>query len=341
MSDTATPVRWGILGAGNIAKRLAGDTKPLAGHKLVAVGSRELDKANAFADTFDIPNRHDSYEALVADPEVDVIYVATPHTFHKEHSLLALNAGKAVLCEKPFTINLAEAEEVIRVAREKGLFLMEGMWSRCFPINRKALELAKSGAIGSPRMLLADFGFKGASLGASGKLTGYNPKGRLYDPALGGGALMDVGVYPISLANMFFGEQDSVAAVATIGDTGIDENTGMLMHFPGGEVGVLSTSVQINTPQNATLLGTDGKIEIHSPWWCPKAMTVYANGKEPERIEMPYEGGSGFQFEAMHVADCLRSGKTESDIVSHADSLAVMKALDAIRAQIGVTYPME
>jgi predicted dehydrogenase len=340
MSDTYTPLRWGILGAGSIANRFSSDVKPLADHKLAAVGSRDAGKSNAFADKFGIPNRHTSYEALVSDPEVDVVYVATPHNFHKEHSLLALDPGKAVLCDKPYTINRGEAEPIVNAARAKNLFLMEGMWSRCFPIWGKVRDLLKEGAIGKPRMLIADFGFGAGATGADGKLTGVNPQGRLFDPKLGGGALMDVGVYPVSLAHMLFGTPDAVAAVATMGHTGVDENTGMLLHFPGGEVAVTCTSIQATTPWLATILGSSGKIEVHSPWWCPKAISVYRSDQAEERIEMPFEGG-GFQFEAQHVAACLRAGKKESDIIPLDESLAIMKSLDDIRAQIGVKYPME
>ncbi|MDX1934069.1 MAG: Gfo/Idh/MocA family oxidoreductase [Capsulimonadales bacterium] len=340
MSDNHTPLRWGILGAGGIATRFSNDVKNLADHRLIAVGSRGSEKAHTFADKYDIPNRHDSYEALANDPEVDVVYVATPHNFHREHTLLALNAGKAVLCEKPFTINLAETEVLLRTAREKSLFLMEGMWTRCFPVMVKARELVAAGEIGKPRQLIADFGFKAGATTDEGKLTGYNPGGRLFDPALGGGALMDVGVYPVSLANMFFGEPDTVLGTAKLGDTGVDENSGMLLRFPGGEIGILSTSIQVTTSWTATLLGTDGKIEFPSPWWCPKKLTVHRNGKDPETLEFPFEGG-GFQYEAMHVADCLRAGKTESDIIPHRDTVAVMRTLDALRAQMGIKYPME
>jgi len=340
MSSNYSPLRWGILGAGAIAKRFCADVRPLSDHALAAVGSRDREKADAFGDQFEVANRHGSYEALVSDPEVDVVYVATPHTFHREHALLALNAGKHVLCEKPFTINLGEAEEVVAAARAKGLFLMEGMWSRCFPIMAKAREVARSGAIGRPRLIEADFGFRGGKMGDGGVLEGVNAEGRLHNPDLGGGALMDVGVYPVSLAMMFFGAPDDVAALATLGSTGVDENTGMLLHFPGGEMGVLHTSIQVSTVQKATVLGTDGRLEIHSPWWKPSVLTVYRNGQEPERHEMPYEGG-GFQFEAMHVAECLRAGRTESEIVPLDDTLAVMRTLDTLRGRIGLKFPME
>lgn len=341
MPESFMPLRWGILGAGSIAKRFATDVRPLPDHRFVAVGSRDKAKADTFADGFAIPNRHGSYEELVSDPDVDVIYVATPHNFHREHALLALNAGKPVLLEKPFTINRAEAEDVVKTARDKGLFLMEGMWSRCFPVMAKARELAQSGAIGSPRLIESDFGFKGGKgVNDKGVLEGYNPEGRLFNPDLGGGALMDVGVYPISLAQMFFGTPDKIAALGTLGDTGVDENTGILLHFPGGQMGVLHTTLQANTVQKTTLLGSDGRIEIESPWWKPSKLTLYRSGKEAEHFEMPYEGG-GFQFEGMHVADCLRAGKTESEIIPLDDSLSVMSTLDQVRAQLGIKYPME
>jgi predicted dehydrogenase len=214
------------------------------------------------------------------------------------------------------------------------------MWSRCFPIWGKVRELLKEGAIGKPRMMIADFGFGAGTTGDDGKLIVTNPQGRLFDPKLGGGALMDVGVYPVSLAHMIFGTPDALAAVAAMGHTGVDENTGMLLRFPGGEVAVTCTSIQTTTPFLATILGSSGKIEVHSPWWCPKAMTVHRDGKAEERIETPFEGG-GFQFEAQHVAACLRAGKKESDILPLDESLAIMKTLDDIRAQIGLKYPME
>jgi len=340
MSSSYDPLRWGILGPGSIANRFGDDVKPLGDHSLYAVASRDKAKADAYAAKYGVTKAYGSYEELAADPDVDVIYVATPHPFHKEHSLLALRAGKAVLCEKPFTVNLAEAEEVVAEARSRNVFLMEGIWSRCFPIVRKAKELAASGAIGTPRLIEADFGFKGGDTNEQGVLNIGNPNGRLFAPALAGGGLMDVGIYPVSLAQMFFGTPDKVAAVATLGTTGVDENTGILLHFPNGSIGVLHTSLQVSTVMKATILGTQGRIEIHAPWWCPKVLTVYRNGQEPETITEPFQGG-GFQFEAAHVAECLRAGKTESPLITLDETLSVMKTLDAIRAEIGLKYPME
>jgi predicted dehydrogenase len=340
MSTAYSPLRWGILGAGNIAAKFTQDTQTLADHKIVAVGSRETAKSEAFGAKFAIPNCHASYEALATDPDVDVIYVATPHNFHKEHCLLALNAGKHVLCEKPFTLNLDEANDVIATAAAKNLFLMEGMWSRCFPAWVKVRQLVREGAIGKPRMMTTDFGFKGGNTGEDGKLEGINPEGRLYNLNLAGGALMDVGVYTVSLAQLILGDPIKATGLATVGNTGVDENTGMLLQFANGEIAALSTSLQINTTHTATILGTGGKIEVHAPCWVPRAITVYKNGEAPETIDFPFEHG-GFQFEAAHVAECLRAGKIQSDISSWSDTQAVMRALDAIRHSVGVQYPGE
>lgn len=341
MSNEYSPLKWGILGPGSIANRFGDDVKPLSDHQIYAVGSRDVAKATKYAEKYGAPKAYGSYEELVSDPDVDAVYVATPHPYHKEHTLLALRAGKAVLCEKPFTVNLAEAEEVIAEARALNVFLMEGMWSRCFPLLRKAKELVASGAIGKPRLIEADFGFKGGDTDEDGALKLGNPDGRLFNPALAGGALLDVGVYVVSLAQMFFGTPEKIASLSTFGKTNVDENTGILLGFAGGALGVLHTSLQVNTAQKATVLGSNGRLEVHSPWWCPKSLTVYASGKEPETIKDEFTGGSGFQFEAQHVAECLRAGLKESPLITLDETLAIMKTLDTIRTQIGLTYPME
>ena len=328
MTNFAT-VRWGILGAGSIAKRFSEGVKALPDATLTAVGSRDQGKADAFADTYDIPHRHASYEALVADPDVDVIYVATPHNFHKEHSLLALQAGKPVLCEKPFTINAGELEEVVRVARDRKLFLMEGMWSRFFPLMYRLRELIREGAIGEPRIVECDFGFR----------AGVNPEGRLFKPALGGGGLMDVGVYTVSFASMVLGTPDRITGMATMGETGVDELAGMLLGHPNGSLATLSTAIRVNTPHTATVNGTDGRITLHTNWWKPTKMTISRGGKD-EVIEASIEG-SGFNYEAAEVGRCLREGKLESDIMPLDESLAIMRTLDTLRAQWGLKYPME
>ena len=330
MNNEYSTVRWGILGPGSIAKRFAEGLKTLPDARLVAVGSRTREKADRFAEQFGAPNRHDSYEALVADPEVDAIYVATPHTLHREHSILALNAGKAVLCEKPFTINAGECREVVRVAREKNLFPLEGMWSRFFPAMARLRELIRDGVIGEVRMVQVDFGFR----------AGVNPESRLFNPSLGGGALLDVGVYCVSFASMILGTPSRVESMATLGDTGVDEQSAMLLGYPDGQIALLATAIRTNTRQDALVTGTEGHIVLHRPWWNPRTLTIARGGKDPETLEIPFEG-NGFHYEAAEVARCLRAGKLESDVLPLDESIAILETMDKIRGQWGLKYPVE
>jgi len=322
--------RWGILGPGNIAAKFATGVAALADQEVVAVGSRTQASADRFADRFSIRRRHTGYEALAADPEVDAIYVATPHNFHREHTILALRHGKHVLCEKPFAINAAEAQEMVDVAREAGIFLMEAMWSRFLPIIVEVRRLIADGAIGAVQMIQADFGFRAS----------FNPASRLFDPALGGGALLDVGVYPVSLATLLLGEPDRITAVAALGATGIDENTGMLLGYPGGEVALLATTVRASTLQEAIILGSAGSIRLHSPWWVGNTLTLQRAGHDAEVITRPFIA-NGYSHEAIEVADCVRTGRLESETMPLDESLLVMRIMDAVRAQVGLKYPME
>ncbi len=324
-------IRWGILGTGSIANKFATGLQAVADADLVAVGSRAQDTADAFADKYGAPNHHASYESLAGDPEVDAIYVSTPHTFHKDNSILCLEAGKAVLCEKPFAINASEAETVIRCARENGRFLMEAMWTRFLPVLVQVRQWLAEGHIGDIRMVSADFGFR----------TGVNPEGRLFNPALGGGGLMDVGIYPISLASMVFGVQpDRLTAMAEIGETAVDEQAAMIFGYDTGALATLWTGIRTSTLQEATILGTNGHIRIESPFWDVKTASLKVDGKDPVHIEPPRDG-NGYNYEAIEVGQCLRDGKQESDTMPLDETLAIMKTLDTIRRQVGVKYPME
>ncbi len=324
-----TPFRWGILGAGGIAHKFATGLTVLPDAQLIAVGSRTQQNADQFADQFNIPQRHASYEALANDPEVDAIYVATPHPFHKENSILCLNAGKAVLCEKPFTINTAESEAVIQVAREKKLFLMEAMWTRFLPAIVKAHELIASGAIGEVRMLNADFGFR----------TSVNEDGRLFNLALGGGALLDVGIYPLSLASSLFGSPTQIVSAADIGTTGVDEQAAMVLKYAEGQLALLSTATRTNTAHEALIYGTDGSIRIPD-WWHAQQVILTTNGKPPQVFDVPHDG-NGYGHEAAEVARCVRAGKLESDTMSLDETLAIMRTMDTIRSQWGLRYPSD
>lgn len=323
-------IRWGILGTGRIARTFAEGLAVLPEAELVAVGSRSQTAADAFGDVFHVPHRHASYEGLAADPDVDVVYVATPHSLHRDNSLLCLEAGKAVLCEKPFAINAAQAEEVIALARKKRLFLMEAMWTRFLPVLVRVRELLAEDAIGKVRLLNADFGFSAT----------FDPRGRLFNPHLGGGALLDVGVYLVSLASMVFGPPAHVASMAHLGATGVDEQAAMILGYERGQLAVLSTAIRTATPQEATLVGTEGWMRIHSQWWHPTTLTVTVKGREDQAIRLPFEG-NGYHYEAAEVMRCLRAGKLESEVMPLDETLAIVKTMDKIRAQWGLKYPME
>ncbi len=324
------PIRWGILGTGNIAHQFARGLADTPGTTLVAVGSRSIDTANTFADEFDIERRHPTYEELADDDGVDAVYVSTPHPFHRDNSILLLEHGKAVICEKPFTINAGDAKAVIDVARQRDVFLMEAMWTRYLPAVVRARELIAEGAIGDVRLVQADFGFR----------AGINPEGRLFNLALGGGALLDVGIYVISMASMILGPRPSrVASTTQIGETGVDEQSAFLLQYPGGELAVLSCAVRTGTAVEARVFGTEGSILLHGPFFKCGALTVKRGGEE-EHIDLPLEG-NGYNYEAAEVGRCLRVGLKESDVMPLDETLVLMELMDSIRAQWGLSYPME
>ena len=322
-------VRWGILGTGNIAHQFAKGLDDLPDTRLMAVGSRSQESADAFAEEFGIPNRHPSYEDLAADPEVDAVYVGTPHPFHLENTLLCLEAGKAVLCEKPFALNLAQAQAMVEAARKHRAFLMEAMWTRFLPHMTKVRELLTGGAVGELRMLQADFGFR----------TDFKLEHRLFDPALGGGALLDVGVYPVSLAQHLFGPPVEITSLGNLGATGVDEEAAILLRHEQGQLALLATATRLQTPHLAILDGTAGRIELKD-WWRPTDITLYRDGKEPETITVPCPL-NGYTYEALEVGRCLKEGKLESDLLPLSESLEVMTTLDTVRAQWGLRYPGE
>jgi predicted dehydrogenase len=323
-------VRWGILGTGAIARQFVQGLNSLPEAKVLAVGSRSKASAEKFAAKRGIPRRHASYDDLASDPDVDVVYVATPHPFHAENATLCLEAGKAVLCEKPFSVNAAEAQRVVGLAREKGLFLIEGMWTRFFPLMEELRRLVSEGAIGELRMLNVDFGFR----------AGLDPASRLFDPKLGGGALLDVGVYCVSLASMILGRPSGSVGLSHLGETGVDEQASIVLEHEGGRLANLSIGIRTATPQEATIMGTEGYVRIHAPWWRPKSMTISRPGAEDETVEAPVSG-NGFNYEAAEVMRCLEAGKMESDIMPLDETISVMRTMDGIRAAWGLTYPGE
>ena len=322
--------RWGILGTGAIARQFVRGLRSLPAAEVFAAGSRSENSAAEFADQRNIPRRHASYEGLAADPEVDVVYIVTPHPFHAENAELCLQAGKAVLCEKPFCVNAAQAERVVELAREKGVFIMEGMWTRFFPLIEEVRRLLSEGAIGEVRMLNVDFGFR-ADL---------DPASRLFERRLGGGALLDVGVYCVSFASMVLGRPSGFVSLPHLGKTGVDEQASVILEHEGGRLANLSIGVRTNTPQEATIMGTEAYIRIHAPWWRPASMTISRPGTEDEIVEAPVSG-NGFKYEAAEVMRCLEAGKTESDVMPLDETLSVMRTMDSIRAEWGLRYPGE
>ncbi len=323
-------IRWGILATGAIARQFADGLARVPGAALAAVGSRTREKAEQFGDAFGVPRRHPSYQALATDPEVDVVYVATPHAFHHRDTLMCLAAGKAVLCEKAFALNARQAREMVAEARRRKLFLMEAMWNRFNPVVQRMRLLLDQGAIGEPRMLVADFG-----LGAP-----FDARSRLFDPALGGGALLDLGVYPVALASLLFGPPSAMATQAILGATGVDERAGMVLGYGDERLAILHTSLREKTPSEATLFGTGGAIRLLGPIFRPTALTLSRPGWEEERFE-PLMEGNGYDLEAEEVMRCLRAGEMESPAMTLDESLSIMETMDALRAAWGMRYPGE
>ncbi|MET9952533.1 Gfo/Idh/MocA family oxidoreductase [Streptomyces sp. NPDC006339] len=323
-------VRWGILATGGIAASFAADLKEMPDAEVVAVGSRDLASAKTFAERFDIPRAYGNWAELAADPEVDVVYVATPHSAHRAAAGLCLEAGRAVLCEKAFALNAREAGELVALARERHLFLMEAMWMYCNPVVRELTRLVADGAIGEIRTVHADFGLEGP----------FAPDHRLRDPAVGGGALLDLGVYPVSFAHLLLGEPDRISADALLSPEGVDLNTGVLLGWDAGATALLSCSIVADTPLTASVTGTKGRIEVPRGFFSPEGFVLHRSGREPEEFTVPGRRDS-LQHEAAEVMRCLRAGETESPLVPLDGTLAVMRTLDAVRARIGVRYPVD
>jgi predicted dehydrogenase len=322
----AETIRWGILSTGLIAGKFAEDLRLLPDAALVAVGSRTAAAAESFAQVYGLPHAHGSWQALAEDPDVDVIYVATPHPAHAEATLVCLDAGKAVLCEKPFAMDLPQAEKVVEAARAKQLFLMEAMWTRCFPAVRRIAALVADGAIGTVTAIHADFGL-------GGELA---PTHRLRARELGGGALLDLGIYPVTFAHLFLGRPAHVAAWARLSPEGVDENTGILLGHDSGAVAALTCSIVGDSARRAVVTGTDGRIEVARQFHCPASFTVW-HGEDAEEHDMPYEGW-GYHFEAAEVHRCLRAGALESEVVPLSETMTIMSTLDLVRGKIGVSY---
>ena len=331
---------WGILGPGGIARRFLNDLPRCEQARLAAVNSRSAERGAAFASEYNFAASYVKTADFLADPDVDIVYMATPHPLHLDLTMQCLEAGKAVLCEKPITVNAVQCREMIDCARRNKQFLMEGMWTRFFPVNRKIKQLLESGALGRITLMQIDFGFGQWS---GGKVS--DPKARLFAPELAGGSLMDVGVYCVSYAAFLKGENPAaVTSQATMVETGVDGMCSTLLKYKDGAQAMLVSSIVQSTRQLAVIYCEKGRIEVPD-FWHPSQAKVYYNDadREDEDIHIPFDqdGASGFHFEAETVMKCLDQGLIQSPEMTWDQSQAVMETLDEIRGCIGLRYPFE
>ncbi|MFC5219135.1 Gfo/Idh/MocA family protein [Streptomyces coerulescens] len=326
-------VRWGILATGGIAAAFTADLVDLPDAEVVAVASRRQESADAFAERFGIPRAYGDWAALAEDGDIDVVYVATPHSAHREAAGLCLEAGRNVLCEKAFTLNAREAEELVALASSRNRFLMEAMWMYCNPLVRRLKALVDDGVIGEVRHVQADFGLAGP----------FPPSHRLRDPAQGGGALLDLGVYPVSFAQLLLGEPSDVTARAMMSPEGVDLQTGALLSWDSGALASLHCSIAGGTATSASITGSAGRIDVPSGFFFPESFVLHRDGRDPEEFTAdPADGPRNtLRHEAAEVMRALRAGETESSLVPLEGTLAVMRTLDAIRDRVGVRYPGE
>jgi len=325
-------IRWGIIGCGVIADTFVSSLRALESGRLLAGASRTEGKALEFAGRHDLPRCYADYESLVNDPDIDAVYVATTHNFHFENVRLCLKHGKHVLCEKPFTVNAAQMEELIALAKEKTLFMMEGLWTRFLPAIIHLQELLAAGAIGEVQSVFANF-FLGRD---------FPPDHRLRNKTLAGGSLLDLGVYPINMASIVFGQQPLKieSAVNLDAETGVDASSYYLFDYGRGRRAVLSSSYVQSAPVEALVCGTEGFIRVPH-FLGAKELHLYRTSEAPEVLEFSYGEGENFKYEIAHAMECIAAGKTESDIMPLSETLAIMQTMDALRKQWQLSYPGE
>ncbi|HET9873999.1 MAG TPA: Gfo/Idh/MocA family oxidoreductase [Propionibacteriaceae bacterium] len=320
-------VRWAVVGPGRIAAKVVGDFAHVPGARVVGAASRSLARARTFADAHGLQRAYGSYAEVIADDDIDVLYVATPHPQHHAIAVAALQAGKAVLVEKTFTATVAGAQDVIDTARKQGVFAMEAMWTRFQPAIVAARALVADGAIGEIRQLEADLGVDRP----------YDPTDRLFDPAQGGGVMLDLGVYLVSLAQHFLGTADRLTATGSLTETGVDAEAGLLLSYADGRAATLLGSLKHHSPGAARLIGTEGWIDIQPRFHHPRTIVLTRKGAEPETITKP-PSGDGYSHELVEVTDCVRAGRTESAVMPLDDTLAVQRILNEACEQLGVTH---
>ncbi len=332
MSTVGNTVRWGIAGPGAIAVGFANGLAELDDARLVAVGSRAIERAQAFAEKYEAPHAHGSYAELAENHDVDVVYVATVQSRHMDDTLMFIEAGKHVLCEKPFALNAAQAQRMFDAARANGVFVMEALWSRFLPAYVKLRELLNDGAIGEPNYVEASFAFRRE----------FDPTNRLFDLAQGGGCLLDLGVYPLNLAHFVLGEPATIRSMGHIGKSGVDEVTTALLGYDSGAVAVAKAGLSVDMGMaglTGMVSGTEGRIDLPAFMHCPNSLTLI-RGRESTEIACPVEG-QGLKYQAVEVHRCLREGLLESPVMPHSATLSLARTMDTIRADIGMKYPGE
>ena len=320
-------VRWGVIGPGGIATRFGNAMTAVDDGRIVAVSSRSIDRARTYADRFGVDAAYEGVDDLLADPQVDAVYVATPHSRHEADTLAALAAGKPVLCEKAFALDAAQAARMVEAARTAGLFLMEALWSRFLPSYRRLRQVLDDDAIGDPLLVEADFGFRKP----------FDPSHRLFDLAQGGGALLDLGIYPLQLCAFVLGLPERVVADGVIGPSGADETVTALLHHRDDRLGALKASTQVPMACAARIAGTQGWIDVPAFMHHPDTLTVHSTAGT-ETYDVAYEG-DGLRFEIAEVHRCLAAGELESPVMPLDESVALMRVMDEVRGQIGVVYP--
>jgi predicted dehydrogenase len=320
---------WAVLGCGKIAKKFSNDLKLLPNANLYAAASRDLQKAKDFAGELGFEKAYGSYEAMVADPKVDAVYVATPHSHHHEHALLCLNHKKAVLCEKAFAINKNEAEEMVACAKQNNAFLMEAFWTMFQPSFNKAMEIVQSGELGKLKVVRSDFAFNAP----------FDENKRLYNVNLGGGSLLDIGIYPVFAALTSLGKPELIKTFADFAATGSEESISMIFKYKNGEMASLTSSFAAFSPTQTEYWFEKGYMVLNPKWHAPTNITVWKDGGEVQTFPSEHKEGTGYQYEAAHVMKCLDAGKIESDKMPWQLSLDLMETLDRVRIDAGIFYP--
>ena len=324
------PINWGIIGPGKIAEKFAADLGLSERDQLLGVASRDRERAKLFAEKHHAPKYYGSYEELARDPDIQVAYIATPHSLHFEHTMMCLENGKAVVVEKPMGMNALQVERMIDEARARGLFLMEALWTRFIPSTDKLIDLLGNKVIGDILFAHADFGFK----------AGRDPAERLYDKKLGGGSLLDIGIYPLYLSLLVLGMPENVKALARFTRTGVDSYCSILLDHENGEKTFLESTIEADTPTEAFIYGEKGVIKMHHRFHHTRKITVHVDGQEEEAIKIDYEG-NGYYHEIREVSSCLLEGKTESSKHPLNMSLDLSRLLDRVRKEIGLTYEQD